>query len=530
MLLVPALLEASISLGQLRASLSTSRPSPYENELFDLVLTLQATGVRLGQDVELLNLPETNRLEVGTFEELEPQRLLQGTELVEVRRYRSRARALVSGPLSVAPKLRVTLLVRRSVSFFLATWVETAQEIPVERFTLNVRPLPVTGRPADFSGAVGRFSLDVYVAPTNVVVEDLVNVRMEITGTGYRPKSAVPRIASAPYFRIYDPEPVPGRKDAMTFKQILIPQSTNATVVPAVSWTYFDPYTDSYVTLARGPFPMVFQPRSEIQMPRAYIPLQTQRAHSPLARPLLKSKLRLPSAAADLVVKAQKAYEDKQFLVAIAAYQQLLERYPNTAALYCNLGTSYFAREDYGRAILNYRRAQRLSPRDYDTARNLALTIAQSGADGWHKRDEPYPVCAPFTRLLSSREWWTALAAGIGAAGLAFCFRARLRSVPLLTLAALCGIVLLLAASCAAIATNALSAQREAIMLERCTAHLAPATSSLTSFECAPGTRALVRERVHGWARVAVGSKIGWVAERNLALVASENKVSRKKS
>jgi uncharacterized protein YgiM (DUF1202 family) len=48
------------------------------------------------------------------------------------------------------------------------------------------------------------------------------------------------------------------------------------------------------------------------------------------------------------------------------------------SALYYNLGNAHFKQGDYGRAILNYRRAERLAPRDPDVEANLALARAQS--------------------------------------------------------------------------------------------------------------------------------------------------------
>ncbi len=49
-----------------------------------------------------------------------------------------------------------------------------------------------------------------------------------------------------------------------------------------------------------------------------------------------------------------------------------------TAALFYNLGNAYYKQGDHGRAILNYRRAQQLAPRDPDIEANLALARAQA--------------------------------------------------------------------------------------------------------------------------------------------------------
>ena len=70
--------------------------------------------------------------------------------------------------------------------------------------------------------------------------------------------------------------------------------------------------------------------------------------------------------------KAQKLYEK-----AILNYEKIISdgRIKNSK-LYYNLGNAYFLKEDMGRAILNYRRAQRLDKADTNIQKNL--TFARS--------------------------------------------------------------------------------------------------------------------------------------------------------
>jgi hypothetical protein len=61
---------------------------------------------------------------------------------------------------------------------------------------LKVRALPENGRPANFSGAVGRFSLSARADATNVEVNTPVSVRFQLQGKGNtvaHPKSRSPR-------------------------------------------------------------------------------------------------------------------------------------------------------------------------------------------------------------------------------------------------------------------------------------------------------------------------------------------------
>lgn len=71
-------------------------------------------------------------------------------------------------------------------------------------------------------------------------------------------------------------------------------------------------------------------------------------------------------------------YEAGQYLRAVQAYQQLVDLGVVDSALFYNLGNAHFKQGDYGQAILNYRRAQQLTPRDADVEANLALARAQA--------------------------------------------------------------------------------------------------------------------------------------------------------
>jgi len=83
-------------------------------------------------------------------------------------------------------------------------------------------------------------------------------------------------------------------------------------------------------------------------------------------------------AAAETMTTAGQLYEAGQYSLAAQAYQQLVDQGFADSALFYNLGNAFFKQGDYGRAIVNYRRAQELAPRDADTRANLALARAQA--------------------------------------------------------------------------------------------------------------------------------------------------------
>jgi tetratricopeptide (TPR) repeat protein len=78
------------------------------------------------------------------------------------------------------------------------------------------------------------------------------------------------------------------------------------------------------------------------------------------------------------MLRANQSYEAGQFVEAAAIYEAIIEAGIHNSDLYYNLGNAYFKQGDLGRAILNYRRAQRLMPRDTDINTNLNFARTQT--------------------------------------------------------------------------------------------------------------------------------------------------------
>lgn len=80
----------------------------------------------------------------------------------------------------------------------------------------------------------------------------------------------------------------------------------------------------------------------------------------------------LPAAGTEpsLFQEANRFYEKGNYAEAIEIYQALLSRGVSPEILF-NLGNAWFQRGEVGRAILSYRRAQRLDPRDPAIRANL---------------------------------------------------------------------------------------------------------------------------------------------------------------
>ena len=91
----------------------------------------------------------------------------------------------------------------------------------------------------------------------------------------------------------------------------------------------------------------------------------------------LVNQVQLLAKPSDTMSTANQLYETGQYGQAAQAYQQLVDQGFTDSALFYNLGNAYFKDGDYGRAIVNYRHAQLLAPRDTDITTNLELARSQ---------------------------------------------------------------------------------------------------------------------------------------------------------
>ena len=66
-------------------------------------------------------------------------------------------------------------------------------------------PVPAEGRPADFNGAIGHYTMTATAGPTNVAVGDPITVRIQISGRGALDSLTLPDQPAWQNFKIYPP-------------------------------------------------------------------------------------------------------------------------------------------------------------------------------------------------------------------------------------------------------------------------------------------------------------------------------------
>jgi hypothetical protein len=125
-----------------------------------------------------------------------------------------------------------------------------------EAIEVEALPLPKSGQPDDFSGAVGRFAISVEAQPRSVPVGDPVTVRVRVEGEGNFQAVGVPVLADIDGFKVYDPKQIDEEgivedryAGSRTLDYILIPERAGSLKIPAVSFSYFNPSQVVYETV-----------------------------------------------------------------------------------------------------------------------------------------------------------------------------------------------------------------------------------------------------------------------------------------
>lgn len=88
-----------------------------------------------------------------------------------------------------------------------------------------------------------------------------------------------------------------------------------------------------------------------------------------------------PAMAQDAIERANAAYNDGEFAVAISQYQLAADSLGTSSELFYNIGNSYYKLGELGNSILYYERALKLDPTNEDARFNLEFVNAKLTAN-----------------------------------------------------------------------------------------------------------------------------------------------------
>jgi tetratricopeptide (TPR) repeat protein len=217
---------------------------------------------------------------------------------------------------------------------------------------------------------------------------------------------------------------------------------------------------------------------------------------------------------------ANKLYEQSKFPEAAAAYEKMIKAGSTSPAIYFNLGNARFKAGETGRAIVAYRQAERLAPRDPDVRANLQFVRSQVQGptltpNRWERWLQRLTV-NEWTVLASIAVWiWLTL---LTVVQFRPAWKPALRSLVWSSaFAALALGTLLWSSASATLAGTAVVTANEAVVRN------GPFDESPSAFTVHDGGELSVSDKKDGWLQVSIGERrIGWVKKEQVMVNSPE--------
>jgi hypothetical protein len=125
--------------------------------------------------------------------------------------------------------------------------------------TINVKELPLAGKPADFTGAVGNFEFNVITTKTELNASESLQARVEVKGNGNLKLFELPKLTLPSSLEVYEPEHTEnvstnlnGMHGGISDSYTIVPQFKGKYPIPSISFSYFDLKTESYKQISSG--------------------------------------------------------------------------------------------------------------------------------------------------------------------------------------------------------------------------------------------------------------------------------------
>ncbi len=134
------------------------------------------------------------------------------------------------------------------------------KQIVAPAVEIEVLPLP-TPKPANFSGAVGKFSISASLTPEQVNANDAATLRLVVSGNGNMKLMSAPKVAFPQDFEVYKPKETDkttntaiGAKGNFIYDYVVVPRHGGKYSISPVEFVYFNPEDGKYETLRTDSF------------------------------------------------------------------------------------------------------------------------------------------------------------------------------------------------------------------------------------------------------------------------------------
>jgi hypothetical protein len=168
--------------------------------------------------------------------------------------YPQKAGKLTLEPLTL--NVSVDVPTNRRDFFGNRVYQKTPKVITAGRRSINVRPLPEAGKPANFEGAVGAFDLTVKFNKTALKSSESFQATVKVSGRGNLKLFSLPKLSAPSSLEVYEPEHkesiktnLLGMQGSIEDTYTIVPEYQGNYPIPPLTFSYFDPVKESYVSL-----------------------------------------------------------------------------------------------------------------------------------------------------------------------------------------------------------------------------------------------------------------------------------------
>lgn len=171
-----------------------------------------------------------------------------------------------AGNLSVSSADMVTVVqvpVRSNNVFdnFFGRAQQVQMDLKTSAATVTVKDLPEAGKPADFNGAVGKFTVESKLSSKEAKTDEPITYSVKISGTGNLKFIESPTVTMPEAFEVYDPKVkenisngAAGLTGTKQYDYLIIPRKPGEFKIEVNNFSYFDPATGKYVTIPSPEF------------------------------------------------------------------------------------------------------------------------------------------------------------------------------------------------------------------------------------------------------------------------------------
>ena len=240
-----------------------SKTNPYINEPITVVYKLYFDfniGIRNSRELDKPKYNDFWSQNIEIKQLVAEEGMFQGKRcavvvLKKIVLYPQKSGKLVIEPLSL--DLDLELPTNRRDMFGRVVVTSGNKRVSAGAKTIAVKALPEAGKPADFSGAVGKFDFKVSPSKTNLKNGESLDLVVSVTGSGNMKLFNLPKPVVPNSLEMYDPvhdekvnTSLSGMSGKISDKYTIIPQFKGNYPIKPMQFSYFDLNTRSYKTIS----------------------------------------------------------------------------------------------------------------------------------------------------------------------------------------------------------------------------------------------------------------------------------------